>query len=101
MPRVEEIWREVSTSQATTVILLGDKTIDWFLYLLGLPYRRLSEFRETIEDYGRLHQVEIRSEKLNVLPLVHPRQAFRLGASSQKWAALHKEWVDSIAPRLL
>jgi len=101
LQRAEEIWREFSTSQAETMVLLGDKPVDWFLHLLDFPYRRLSEFGETDQAYGRLHQVEIRGRRLNILPLVHPRQASRLGASSQKWAALHKEWIQSVAPRLL
>jgi hypothetical protein len=99
--RVGEIWQEFTTSRAKTMILLGDKPVDWFLRLLGLPYRRLSEFGETIESYGQLHELEIQGVKLNLLPLVHPRQASRLGASSQKWSALHQEWVEDVASHLL
>ena len=37
---------------------------------------------------------EISGKVFKVIPLCHPRQAQRLGASSVAWYELHKKWVN-------
>jgi hypothetical protein len=99
--RQEEIWEEVLESQAEILILLGDKPIEWFLPSFVDGYRRLSDFGRNTESYGRLHEVKIRGQALSILPVVHPRQASRLGASSAKWSNLHLTWKETIAASLI
>jgi uracil-DNA glycosylase len=98
--RVEEVLAEIKKSAARTVILLGDRPIQWFLKEFQAEYKRLSDFGETPAKYGILHQFELSGYKVDVLPLVHPRQASGLGRSSAKWARLHERWMKRRAPKL-
>ena len=36
-----------------------------------------------------------------LLPLVHPRQAAKLGSHSAKWSDFHESWMKDVAPNLL
>lgn len=87
--RKTAILEELRESQAKTLILLGDKPVQWFLKNFDARWGRLSDF----EGYGGLHSVQIDGMRLKVLPLVHPRQAGRLGSFSPKWYAAHAQWV--------
>jgi uracil-DNA glycosylase len=89
--RRAEIIAEIRESQAKTLIVLGDQPIRWFLNKVGQSWKRLSDFAE----YGRPHSIRLEGMKLNVLPLVHPRQAARLGVSSPKWYEVHEAWRQS------
>jgi hypothetical protein len=62
--------------------------------------KSLKSFGETAETYGKLHDIEIDGKPLKLLPLVHPRQAGRLGAHSAKWASLHETWMNQSASLL-
>lgn len=93
--RRSEIVAELRASQAQTLIVLGDQPIRWFLNKVGQPWKRLSEMK----PYGRLHPIKLAGMRLDVLPLVHARQAAGLGLSSQEWFQQHEQWVKS-APRL-
>lgn len=98
--RRNAILDELIASQAGTIILLGDEPIRWFLNIFDNSWRKLGDFGEDAETYGRLHPVQIRSKSYHVLPLVHPRQAARLGAHSQNWHDLHAGWVANSASTL-
>ena len=91
--RRAEIISELHESEATTLIVLGDQPIKWFLNKVGQPQKRLSDFKA----YGHLHSIRLDRMKLNVLPLVHPRQAAMLGAASQEWFDVHDQWTRSEA----
>jgi len=91
--RQAEILKELTNSQAKTIILLGDKPIEYFRKFFDDGQRTLSDFGETPEKYGKEHKVNIAGTAYEVLPLVHPRQASRLGAHSKKWYDLHMGWV--------
>jgi uracil-DNA glycosylase len=99
--RRQEILAELTASQAGVLILLGDQPIKWFLAAFDRRRRRLADFGETPHSYGQLHPVNIAGRPLHVLPLVHPRQAGRLGLSSQKWHTLHRQWLEEKAGLLL
>jgi len=99
--RVVEILSEIRRSEAEVLILLGDRPITWFLTRFQLTYKRLSDFGTDRSSYGRLHQFPLGDFNIHVLPLVHPRQAARLGASSAKWGELHDAWMRDVAPHLL
>lgn len=99
--RQEEIWNEFVQSQAKILILLGDKPIEWFFSHLETEYQELSDFGRETESYGQIHSFKIRGRQLGVLPLAHPRQASRLGASSAEWAELHNTWKIKTAPNLI
>jgi len=99
--RREEIWDEYVQSQAEVLILLGDKPIEWFFSHLEPQYQKLSDFGKEAKTYGQLHLFRIRGRQIGVLPLVHPRQASRLGASSAEWAELHQTWKTDVAARVI
>jgi len=94
--RREEILKELETSQAEHLILLGDLPIYWFLRFHNNRYSKLSDFGESSGKYGNGHEIKINNKLYNVIPLVHPRQANKLGRSNPKWEKLHKEWVQKI-----
>jgi uracil-DNA glycosylase len=98
--RCEEIWREITDSRASILIMLGDKPIEWFLFNYRPRYRRLADFGTDLSSYGRVHKVSLQGRTIGVLPLVHPRQASRLGTSSAEWSRLHAKWKKTIAPGL-
>jgi uracil-DNA glycosylase len=99
--RVRAILTEIRESGARTLILLGDRPIQWFLRAFHGENRRLSNFGRSTSEYGFLHPFDLDGYKVNVLPLVHPRQASRLGESSTVWGRVHDEWVQLKAPTLL
>ena len=92
---------ELDASGADLLILLGDEPVKHFLGRYDRRWARLSDFGKTEEAYGRLHDVGLAGRRLQVLPLVHVRQAARLGAHDPAWSALHARWVDHVAPSLV
>jgi len=90
--RRRQILDEVRESRAEVMVLLGDEPIKWFLKHFDHRWRRLSDF----EPYGQRHQVRLNGLGIDILPLVHPRQAASLGGSSQKWFELHERWCASL-----
>lgn len=89
-----EIFREIEESQADTIILLGDLPIKhWLSYFSD--FKKLADFGQKPDSYGRYHRHEIDGKSYQILPLVHPRQAGSLGRASQKWTDLHAQWVRS------
>jgi uracil-DNA glycosylase len=98
--RRNEILAELEASQASTLILLGDEPIKWFLSHFGTPHKRLIGFGQTPETYGRLHPIPIAGRDIDVLPLVHPRQAARLGSHSPVWHQAHTYWMEVVARSL-
>jgi len=96
-----DIWQEIIFSGAKIVILLGDKPISWFIQFLVPEFGRLSDFGTDSTSYGQLHPVTIQDRNLMILPLVHPRQASRLGASTIRWFELHQNWKSQFAQAIL
>lgn len=99
--RCAEIVEEILESEAEMVLLLGDEPIRWFLARLNPTNRRLSDFGDARDSYGRAQEVNIGGRRLRVVPLVHPRQAAGLGRHSPKWRCLHNAWTREVAPSLL
>jgi hypothetical protein len=98
--RIKEILEELFESTAKKIILLGDKPIEWFLYKVSdCKKRYLSDFGKTSESYGKITSVTIEGRQYDVLTLVHPRQAAKLGKSDPEWYNLHQEWIKK--PSLL
>ena len=91
--RRTEILKELEDSKARTIILLGDQPIKWFFHAYDGRWRKLGDFGKTDDTYGRRHDTDIAGKSYHVLPLVHPRQASRLGAHSARWHELHKAWM--------
>ena len=87
-----EILNEIEESKSKIIILLGDLPIKYWLSHFT-NYKKLLDFGDTAQDYGRLHLVRINGQDYKILPLVHPRQAGALGKSSKKWNELHKNWT--------
>jgi uracil-DNA glycosylase len=91
-----EILAELQGSRATTLVLLGDEPIKWFLRFYDGRWKRLGDFGQTPDTYGKRHKVSIAGREYGVLPLVHPRQASKLGAHSAVWHELHRGWIGEI-----
>jgi hypothetical protein len=91
--RINEILNEIKSSGAKKIILLGDIPIREFLNKFDSRFRQLSE----INSYGEFIQVKILGETYQILPLVHPRQAGKLGRASDKWFKLHEDWKKRIS----
>lgn len=90
--RRSEIEAELVVSGAELVVTLGDLPLKWFTAHYGTK-TRLSAYGQTAPEYGNRHSFTVADRKLQLLPLVHPRQAARLGTHSSQWADLHEEWV--------
>lgn len=92
--RKEGILQEIEESKPELLVLLGDIPIKQFLRRVStVKAKRLADFGLTADTYGRPHEVTVAGRTMEVLPLVHPRQAAALGRSSEKWGALHAGWV--------
>jgi len=89
-----EIERELLDSGADTVVTLGDQPLKWFTSFYGTS-AELSAYGKSPNEYGQLHSMTVAGRKFNLIPLVHPRQAARLGSHSADWADLHDAWVTS------
>lgn len=93
--RPNEILEELETSQADTLILLGDLPIYWFLRFFDNNYKKLSDFGNTTDSYGFEKKVLINNKEYKVIALCHPRQAAKLGSYSKKWYDLHLNWLKN------
>ncbi|MDD2732339.1 MAG: hypothetical protein PHF56_00235 [Desulfuromonadaceae bacterium] len=97
--RRAEIASELSESGADIVITLGDHPLKWFTRHYGTE-AALSNYGKTPKDYGRLHPIAVNGHDLQLLPLVHPRQAAKLGSHSSVWADLHEQWAAQPSTKL-
>jgi len=87
-----EITAELFQSKAPLLVLLGDIPIAQYLKKAAdVPYSTLGEY-VNMYGYGTKTDVVINGKKIQVLPLAHPRQIGALGAHSEKWFLVHKEW---------
>ena len=96
--RRNEILSEIREARPEIIVLLGDEPIDFFLSYYEPKFRRLADCIESDDDYGKTHSVKIGEQRYDVLPLVHPRQASKLGAHSKEWYELHQEWMKKTGP---
>jgi hypothetical protein len=97
--RRKEILAELQESGATTLVLLGDEPIRWFLRFFDSRWKKLGDFGETAETYGRGQKARLAGQEYDVIPLVHPRQASALGAHSKNWKRLHDVWIGKSLSR--
>lgn len=88
---------EFHGSGASTLILLGDKPIQWFLAQFDPRWKRLADFLRDGQPYGKPHLAQIENEQIEILPLAHPRQIAELGQSSAAWYNRHQEWIKTRA----
>jgi hypothetical protein len=91
---------EFIKSGANTLILLGDKPIIWFLKYYNQRWKKLSDFSQDENSYGRLHSTRIKGKTIKILPLAHPRQIAKLGSSSAKWYEYHQTWMHQSAIKI-
>lgn len=91
-----EITEELMESQADLLVLLGDIPISQYLKkVANVPYSTLGEYVD-LYGYGNSSEVLIDGKTRKVLPLAHPRQIGALGAHSEKWCRMHREWEESL-----
>ena len=92
--RSQEITEELMESGADLLVLLGDIPIAQYLKKVAqVPYATLGEYVE-MYGYGNPTEVVIGGKKMKVLPLAHPRQIGALGAHSERWNMMHREWEE-------
>jgi len=85
---------ELVKSGAELVVTLGDQPLKWFTSHYGTA-SKLSAYGQSLTEYGKRHSFKVAGCTMDLLPLVHPRQAARLGTHSALWAELHEGWVKS------
>lgn len=96
--RRDAIATEIAASQCELLVTLGDEPLRWFTSHFG-SHAKLSAYGEDASLYGRRHPITVSGRQLELLPLVHPRQAAALGSHSPKWAALHHQWMSARLPQ--
>lgn len=95
--RVKEIVEEFLSSGADTLITLGDGPLKEFVAPLRLVGKTsIASFGIEPAQYGQYHAFSLRGRSCHLLPLIHPRQAAKLGAHSPKLADAHAKWVRVI-----
>jgi len=97
--RRKQIEDEITQARPEILITLGDQPLKWFSRFHGSK-RTLAGYGTDEKTYGRIHQIQINGLELGLLPLVHPRQAGRLGRFSARWATLHEKWVAGKAAEM-
>lgn len=95
--RRKEILTELQAANPETIVLLGDQPIKWFLSAYDDRWNTLGDFGESTDSYGKPREIKIEGNTYQVIGLVHPRQAAKLGAHSAKWSALHENWINQIS----
>lgn len=95
--RIDQLIDELLVSKAEILVTLGDIPLREFVAKFEPKWKQLAFFGRTPDLYGRIHSMTIEGYKFGLIPLVHPRQAGRLGASSQGWGKLHDKWVENNA----
>jgi hypothetical protein len=96
--RIHEILDEYRSASPEIIITLGDQPLKWFVRKVSNKKRsRLADYGAADDTYGRLHDIEIDGKKLQLLPLVHPRQAAKLGLYSPVWFKRHDKWKKTTA----
>ena len=89
--RREQIAAQVVQSQCQLLVTLGDEPLRWFTRFFG-SRRKLREYVTEPHHYGDHHKLTVAGHQLELLPLVHPRQAAGLGRSSLGWGRIHRDW---------
>ena len=98
--RRAEIQGELGEASPAVLVTLGDQPLRWFAKFHG-AHARLRTYGTAPGAYGRLHPIQVGGRDMQLLPVVHPRQAARLGTHSPVWASLHQHWAQHVAPGLL
>ncbi len=98
--RRKAILAEIVESQASVLVLLGDKPIQWFLSYFDSRWSKLSDFGRENQAYGQLHPVNLAGKEMIILPIAHPRQIARLGRSSSVWFETHQTWLELSAYKI-
>ena len=90
--RSREITAELMESRAELLVLLGDIPVKEYLNRVArVDFSTLQEYVDRY-GYGNPTEVTINGKPLRVLPLAHPRQIGALGAHSEKWCQMHRDW---------
>lgn len=98
--RRKAILDELQESGASTLILLGDKPVQWFLAHFDPHWKRLADFMRDGQPYGKPRFTQINGKQMEVLPLAHPRQIAKLGQSSPVWYNRHQVWASKYAGKV-
>lgn len=89
--RVQEIISELEQSQAKTIILIGEMPVKHFISHFS-TYKSLSDFGNTILNYGKIHIIKINRKPYRVMALTHPEADEKFRTGSYFWKRCHKYW---------
>ena len=87
--RVSEIVREIRQSKAEYLITLGNEPLINFVKFYNPDIKVLNQK----DPYGTIRDISIDGIPMELLALVHPRQAGKLGGFSQNWFDIHSKWI--------
>lgn len=97
--RCEEIIQELFESQASTIILLGDKPIKQFLKKVAdFPFSNLDDyvFRKG-KGYATPYNVIIKDKEFRVILFAHPRLISGMNPKdNKKWFDIHNKWQTAL-----
>ena len=99
--RCNELVQELKESGAKVLITLGEDALRRFASKMGNAHAKLSSYGKNSEFYGQLHDFNIDGRLMKLLPLVHPRQAARLGGHDPEWFQIHLHWKQSNVSNLV
>jgi hypothetical protein len=94
--RIEEIIKEIDESASEYIITLGDEPLLHFIRLFNPEILKLNGFKE----YGQLYNIKIRDKEYRLLPLIHPKQAGKIGSHTERWLSKHNRWVNEKAKEI-
>jgi len=92
--RRTQILNEINEAQPEIIITLGDLPLKWFTRFWGAK-ASLGSYGRTVDAYGRVHPIDMDGQEIGLLPLVHPRQAAKLGGHSADWTDTHLVWAKN------
>lgn len=91
--RIDAIAQEIVESRADLLVTLGELPLERFAARFGAK-RALRSYGRSADTYGQRHDLTIAGHRLELLPLVHPRQAAGMKGHSPVWMALHQVWQE-------
>ena len=94
--RRNEIVSEIKKSEAKYLITLGNEPLVNFVKEYNPDIKPLN----LKEEYGYIQDMTIEGYSLKLIPLVHPRQAGKLGRYSPEWYDIHSEWKRNTALKI-
>jgi uracil-DNA glycosylase len=89
--RYREIIEEIFQARPEVMISLGQQPLKWFLK----EYDKNVGSLLSIKDYGSVKEIQIKSIKIKLIPLFHPRQLLKEKNRDTRVGLLHYDWLKN------